>query len=141
MARRRYTNSRFITLDVSGFEDYLQNIAAAGKNVDDAVKTALVESAKPIQEDIKAWAEKHKLTGTTLAGVDLAEPVQNGNEITVAVGINDEKSPGAWHATFVEHGTPNQPADPGIRTAFERNKSKVKKIQRDVLKREGMPLD
>ncbi|WP_379135986.1 HK97-gp10 family putative phage morphogenesis protein [Paenibacillus sp. sgz500958] len=142
MARsRRVTNSRTITLDVSGVEDYLARVAAAGRSVDDAVKKALTESAAPIQADISKWAEKHKLTGTTLAGVDVADPQQFGNKIVVQVGIDDTKSPGAWHSTFVEYGTPTQPADPGIRMAFEKNKSKVKKIQREVLKREGLPVD
>lgn len=142
MARsRRVTNSRTITLNVSGVEDYLARVQAAGRSVDDAVKTALTESAAPIQSDIRKWAEKHELTGKTLAGVDVAEPKQFGNNIVVQVGIDDTKSPGAWHSTFVEYGTPTQPADPGIRTAFEKNKNKVKKIQREVLKREGLPVD
>lgn len=142
MARsRRATNSRSIRLDVSGVEDYLARVAAAGRSVDEAVKMALHESAAPILSDIEKWAEKHKLTGTVVAGVSLADPKQYGNEIVVQVGIDDEKSPGAWHATFVECGTPTNTADPGIRLSFEKNKSKVKKIQRDVLKREGMPLD
>lgn len=142
MARsRRVTNSRSIRLDVSGVEDYLARVAAAGRSVDEAVKMALKESAEPIRNDIENWAKKHERTGTTLTGVDLADPKQYGNEIVVQVGVDDVKSPGAWHSTFVEYGTPTQPADPGIRTAFEKNKSKVKKIQRDVLKREGMPLD
>ncbi len=138
---KKYTNARSIKLEVSGVEEYLKRIADSGRNIDSAVKVAIQESAKPIRDDIHAWAEKHKLTGTMLEGVDLSEPQQSGNDITVTVGINDDKSPGAWHATFTEYGTPTQPADPGIRTAFERNRSKVKKIQREVLIREGMPID
>lgn len=138
---KKYTKSKSIKLEVSGLEEHLKRITDAGKNVDNAVKLAIHESAKPIQDDIKEWAERHKLSGTTLEGVDLTEPEQAGNDIFVNVGINDDKSPGAWHGTFIEHGTPTNPADPGIRTAFESNKSKVKKIQRDVLIREGMPVD
>lgn len=141
MAGKRYTNRRSVRLEVSGLEDYLQRINATGRNVDDAVKTAIFESAQPIYNDIRDWAERHRRTGVMLEGVDLSEPQQSGNEISVTVGINDEKSPGAWHAVFVEYGTPTQPADPGIRNAFDNNKTKVKKIQREVLKREGMPID
>jgi len=138
---KSYTSRRTVRLEVAGLEEALARIAAAGRNVDEAVKTAIHESAQPIYDDIAAWAEKHRRTGVMLAGADLTEPQQSGNEISVTVGINDEKSPGAWHAVFVEYGTPTQPADPGIRNAFDNNKSKVKRIQREVLKREGMPID
>lgn len=138
---KKYTNARSVRLEVSGVEEYLKQIADSGRNIDDAVKAAVHESAKPIHDDIESWAQRHKLTGTMLEGVDLSEPAQTGNEISVKIGINDEKSPGAWHAVFTEYGTPTQPADPGVRMAFERNKSRVKKIQREVLIREGMPID
>jgi len=138
---KRYTNGRSVRLELTGLEEYAKRITDAGRNVDEVVKMAVHESAKPIHDDIQAWAERHRMTGVMLEGVDLSEPLQSGNEISVTVGINDEKSPGAWHAVFVEYGTPTQPADPGIRNAFDRNRSMVKKIQRDVLKREGMPID
>jgi len=141
MAGKRYTRSRSVRLDLSGLEEYAKQIAATGRSVDDVVKMAVYESAQPIYKDIKEWAERHKKSGVMEAGVDLSEPWQSGNEIGVNVGINDEKSPGAWHAVFTEYGTPTQPADPGIRNAFDNNKSKVKKIQREVLKRGGMPVE
>lgn len=138
---KRYTNGRSIRLELTGLEDYAKRITDTGRSIDDAVKQAISESAEPVRADIEAWAERHKQTGTMLKGVDLSTPEQDGNVITVTVGINDDKSKGAWHAVFVEYGTPNQPADPGVRTAFEQNKGKVKKIQREVLRREGMPID
>lgn len=142
MARgKKYTNRRSVSLNVNGLEDYLKRVQDVGGNVDQAVKKAIHESAKPILSDIEAWAARHRRTGVMMEGADLSEPEQSGNIISVTVGINDEKSPGAWHAVFKEYGTPTQPADPGIRTAFDQNKSLVKKIQREVLKREGMPVD
>lgn len=138
---KRYTNSRSIRLELTGLEEYAQRITDSGRSIDDAVKEAIQESAEPVRADIEAWAKKHEMTGATLKGVDQSETEQSGNWISVDVGINPDLSPTAWHATFVEHGTPTQPADPGIRLAFENNRSKVKKIQREVLKREGMPLD
>ncbi|GIO36881.1 hypothetical protein J41TS12_17420 [Paenibacillus antibioticophila] len=138
---KKYTNRRSVSLDLTGLEEYAQRIAETGRNVDDAVAKAVHESAKPIYDDIKDWAERHKRTGVGLEGVDLSDPEQSGNDISVTVGINDDKAPGSWHMVFTEYGTPTQPADPGIRNAFDNNKSKVKKIQREVLKREGMPID
>lgn len=138
---KRYTNRRSVRLEVNGLEEQLKRIADAGGNVDKAVATAIRESAQPVYDDIEAWAERHRRTGVMLKGVDVSDPIISGNEISVTVGINDEKSPGAWHAVFTEYGTPTQPADPGVRNAFDNNKGKVKKIQREVLKREGMPVD
>lgn len=133
-------NSR-ISFQVTGLEEYLKQIQAAGENVDDAVKEAIYESAKPIYEDIKDWVEKHKRTGATLKGVDLSDVQSEGNKFYVDVGINTDESENAWHAVFVEYGTPKMAADPGIRTAFSSNKAKVKKIQREVLKKAGMPIE
>lgn len=140
MAGKKYTRSRRISLEVSGFEEYANRITATGRNLDAAVAKAIHESAKPILKDIEEWAERHKQSGVMLEGADLSEPEHNGNEISVTVGINDEKSPGAWHAVFTEYGTPTQPADPGIRNSFDNNMKLVKKIQRQVLIKEGMPI-
>lgn len=140
MGKKTY-NGKSISFEVTGIEEYMAQVQKLGRNVDRVVAEAIHESAKTVRDDIEAWAQKHKQTGTMLEGVDLSEPQQDGNHIFVDVGINDDKSPGAWHAVFVEYGSPTQPADPGIRTAFEQNKSKVKNIQRDVLKRAGMPID
>lgn len=130
-----------IRFQASGLEKYAKKVNAAARNIDQAAKKAVKESAAPIHDDIEAWAEKHKRTGIMMEGVSTSDVEQDGNYIHAFVGIDDDKSSGAWHAVFVELGTPTQPADPGIRTAFEKNKSKVKKIQREILKREGIPVD
>jgi HK97 gp10 family phage protein len=135
------SNLRFARFELKGLDEYLARVQTAGNNVDDAVAEAVKESAKPILKDIEEWANKHKLTGATEKGVDLSDVQKEGNQTFVDVGINTEKSPGAWHAVFVEYGTPTQAADPGIRKAFSDNKSKVKKIQKEVLAREGIPVD
>jgi HK97 gp10 family phage protein len=126
-------------LTITGLNEYLTKIQAAGSNIDDAVKAAIHESAKPIHGDVKAWAQKHKFTGGTLSGVEKGEIKQDGNYISEKVGISGDGT--SWHATFVEYGSPHNTADPGIRNAIDNNKSKVKRIQRDVLKKAGVPVD
>lgn len=133
------TKNRTISIKLSGIEEYLKKIQEVGGNVEESVTQAIAESAKPIYDDIKAWAEKHKLTGATLKGVSISEVQREGNKFYVDVGIDTSKSENAWHAVFVEYGSPHNAADPGIRNAFANNKSKVKKIQRDILKKAGMP--
>lgn len=143
MAKKLLTpsNLKSVRFEVSGLDAYLQKIQAAGKSIEQAVSEAIAESAKPIHKDIEAWAEKHKQTGTVLDGVAISEVQRVGDSFFVDVGIDDNQSPGAWHAVFTEYGTPTQPADPGVRNAFSENKANVKKIQREILKKAGMPVD
>lgn len=135
------SNLKTVKFELKGLDEYLKKIQDAGGNIEEAVKKALPESAKPIYEDIKSWAEKHKLSGATFEGLNMTNVIQEGNKFYVEVGIDSNIRYEAWHAVFVEYGTPTQAADPGIRTAFSDNKSRVKKIQREVLKREGMPIE
>lgn len=133
------SNLKSIRFDVQGLEEYTKRIQQAGRNVDEYVKRALEESVKPIHQEITKWAEAHELTGATVKGVSLSDVKRDGGRFYVEIGIDTSQSKLAWHAVFVEYGTPRQPADPGIRRAFGQ-KARVKKIQLDVLKKGGIPL-
>lgn len=126
---------------ITGVEEYLAQLKKVGANIDKAVAEAVHESAKPIEEDIRVWAEKHKRTGAVLEGVDLSRSQADGDLIYVTVGIDGDKTPTSWHAAFVEYGTPRMAADPGVQTAFKVNKAKVKRIQKEILKKGGIPID
>lgn len=126
---------------ITGVEEYLAQLKKVGANIDEAVAEAVHESAKPIEADIRAWAEKHKRTGAVLEGVTLTNAQSDGDTIYVTVGIDGDKTPTSWHAAFVEYGTPRMAADPGVQTAFKVNKAKVKRIQREVLQKGGIPVD
>jgi HK97 gp10 family phage protein len=135
MARTR------VDFKLSGLDQYLENIQKSGANMEEAVAEALTESAKPIYEDIKKWAEKHKRTGIALKGVDQSEVQKDGYNMFVEVGVSSEKSKGAWHIAFVEYGTPRKDADPGIQKAFKKNRTKAKRIQEEILRKAGVPID
>lgn len=130
-----------VRMQLSGLEEYLENLKRAGANIDEVVSEAIYESAKPIEADIRAWAEKHKRTGAVLEGVELTPVQREGDRLFVEVGVSTEKNPHAWHAAFVEYGTPKMKADPGIWPAFNKNKAKVRRIQREILQRGGVPID
>lgn len=130
-----------VSFRVTGLDEYLEKIQKIGANLDEIVSDALTESAKPIYDDVKTWVEKHKRTGVALKGVDQSRVQREGLKYFVEVGVNSEKSPGAWHIAFVEYGTPKMAADPGIRPAFKKNQAKVKKIQVDILQKAGVPID
>ena len=133
-------NTKHVKLEVRGLEEYLKRIEQAGKNIDEAVAKAIAASTEPVQKDIDAWVNKHRETGAVQAGVIPLEVERDGNVISAELGITGDNE--SWHAVFVEYGSPkNRPADPGIRLAFENNAAKVKKIQRDVLREAGVPVD
>ena len=74
-----------------------------------------------------------------MEGVAVSDVQHDGNYFFVEIGVDENTSKGSWHAVFVEYGTPTQEADPGIRMAFESNKGKVRKIEKDILQKEGIP--
>ena len=131
------SNLKFGRFELKGLDEYLKRVEEVGGNIEKAVSLAVDESTKPIYEDIHKWAEKHKLTGATLKGVTKTDVQKDGNKIFVEVGIDTTYSKSAWHAVFVEYGTPKMAADPGIRPAF--NKSRIRRIQKQVLSKEGIP--
>ena len=131
---------KHIQFEVKGLEEHLKRIEQAGKSIDEAVAKAIAASTEPIQKDIDSWVGEHRESGAVHAGVIPLEVKQDGNIISAELGITGDNE--SWHAVFVEYGSPrNRPADPGIRLAFESNVSKVKRIQRDVLRDAGVPVD
>lgn len=143
------------TFKLTGVEEYLKKVQEAGNNIDDAVKEAIKESAKPILDEMKSGASRHgigehttpkgytyKRTGEVLDSLEITDIKTDGNFIYAEVGVNEEKAKeGAWVAVFQEFGSPTFPADPFIRPAFDNNKSRVKSIQKGVLKRWGVPIE
>ncbi len=118
----------------------MKNVQDAGRNVDEVVQEALKQCGHPVYEDILDWANRHELTGATMEGVAISGVQRDGNRYFVDVGIDTNKSKNAWHAVFVEYGTPTQAADPGIRNAFDSNYRKVISIQKRILKAGGVPV-
>jgi HK97 gp10 family phage protein len=134
------SNLRAVRFNLSGFDEYLARIQQVGNNIEEIVKEAIVASSEPIRQDIETWADKHEYTGAVKESVSVSDVIQDGFKFSVDIGIDGNINPFGWHAVFTEYGTPTQPADPGIRPAFDNNKSKVKRIQKEVLARGGVPV-
>lgn len=125
---------------VGGIEEYLKKIEEKGKSIDDAVKEAIEESIKPILEDMKEGALRHKDSGEVYEAIEATPVVQEGNYIYARVGIDLKKHPKAIHAVFQEYGDSHSEKfpDPFARLAFDNNIKVVKKAQKDVLYRHGI---
>lgn len=135
------SNLRTIRFEVSGLDEYLKKIQKAGADIDKIAAQCVEESAHPIYDDILDWANRHEFTGETIKGVSISKVQREGNNFYVEVGIDTTKAKYAWHAVFVEYGTPTNKADPGIRDAFESNYRNVITIQKRILEEAGVPVE
>lgn len=130
-------------ITLPNFDGYLQKIKEAGNNIDEACKKAINASLPIIEEDMKKGAERHKRSGEVLNAIEITPARVEGNWIYGTVGIDIKKNPDAFHAVYQEYGDGHSQEfpDPFIRPAYDNNKSKIKKIQREVLKKEGIPIE
>lgn len=126
---------------VGGVEEYLRKIEALGKNIDDVVKEAINESVKPILHEMKQIQSMHYDSGDVYNAIEAQPAIQEGGYISSKVGIDLVEHPEAIHAVFQEYGDSHSPGfpDPFIRPAFDLNEREVKKIQRKILKKAGVP--
>jgi len=130
-------------INLTGFDEYLKKVERAGRNVDEAVAKAIDESVKPIVDDMKAGAARHKRTGEVYDAIEATPAKKDGNYIYSQVGVNLKEHPEAIEGVFQEYGDSHSPGfpDPFISPAFWNNRNKVKKIQKEVLMKEGVPID
>lgn len=128
---------------LTGVDEYLKKVEALGKNIFEVTKEAIDESVKPIVEDMKARAYPHKDNGDVYNAIEAKPAKQEGNTVSAFVGIDLQAHPEATHALYEEYGGNNNTSfpDPFIRPAFDLNVRKVKAIQKEVLKKAGVPTD
>jgi HK97 gp10 family phage protein len=85
------TNKGFnTTLSLSGIEEYLERVAQAGRDVDEAAARALLEGAEVIQEAQRALAPVD--TGNLREHIQIKGPEQDGNYIFVEVGVIHDRA-------------------------------------------------
>jgi HK97 gp10 family phage protein len=98
----------------------------------DITKNALTKAGEYLEEEIKK--EAPNLTGNLIKSIKVS-PIKTrtkGGIKFVWVGDVDRKAEYSW---CVEYGTSKTPADPFMARAFNKNKSKVKEIIAEELKR------
>jgi len=150
-----YTNQKHggsalsASLSISGMDEYLAKIKAAGNSIEEACKAA-VNAATPIVEaDMKLGAARHRKgvgeygTDTVYNAIESTPAEVKGPGVSATVGIDTEKHPEAAHAVFQEYGDGHSPEfpDPFIRPAMDNNRSKIKATMKKVLKKWGVPIE
>lgn len=127
------------SFSVSGIEDFIKKIEAAGKNVDSACKKAVDAAIPVVEKSMREGAERHRDTGDVVRAIETVKAKQQGNYIYAAAGIDLDKHPEAFEAVFQEYGDGHSPEfpDPFIRTAVDNNRKEINRIIKSVLKKEG----
>jgi len=143
MSNRYGKSALSATLTISGLDEYLAKIKAAGNNIDEACKSAINNALPIVEKSMKAGAERHRKNGKVVDAIETTPAQQHGNLIYGTVGIDMEKHPEAKHGVYQEYGDGHSPEfpDPFVRPAIDENKAKIKSVERAELKKWGMPIE
>jgi HK97 gp10 family phage protein len=122
-------------LTLNGLSNYLEDLAAAGQDVDAAAQQALMAGAEVIAAEMDRLVPKdtHHLESTI--GVD--GPHQHGNFSYVSIGVVNADKQTAIYGNVQEYGSSSVEAQPYIRPAFKVRKAAAMKVMKNVLKEIG----
>lgn len=128
---------RFGTIKYYGGDEIIQRLDKAGANVEEALGTALLNSAEPIKVELLEFIKKHKCTRETEDTFVTEVKTDLNNKLYCYVGFNLKKEDGkpGLPALFLNYGTPIQDATYFIDNAIERNLNNIKKIQIETLEK------
>lgn len=126
-----------VKLETKGFEEYLERIAQAGKDVDHAADEALQAGGEVLLEgmDRRVPKDTHNLEQhLTIEG-----PVNDGNYHYITVGIaKDTDADTARYGNAQEYGTSSMAAQPYIRPTLDSDMGKARKAMRAILEMLGI---
>lgn len=127
------------TLTFKGLEDWMEQLAEAGENIDDAVTELLGETQPFIEQELTANLKKtsETWTGETAASIEVNGVQQEGNYLFLEVTAGGSDAPGAEHK---EYGNTRQAAEPFFRPTFRghRLKNKLKEGMKAIMQKAGL---
>jgi len=124
-------------LTTKGFEEYLEEIARAGHDIDVITDHALQAGGQVLVEGMKerVAVDTHNLQNH----IACSEPQQEGNLHFVEVGLlKDTDAETARYGNVQEFGSTKMPAHPYIRPTLDSDMGKARKEMRQVYKDEGI---
>ena len=123
-----------------GMEEYLENLATAGENVDDAAIRAVLAGTEVARTGMKRRAAY--LTGNLQEHIQIKGPEQDGNFISAEVGLIHDKAytdaETARYGNANEYGTSSMSAHPFIRPTLKTDASKIRRAERESLKKDSV---
>ena len=130
--------------NVKGMAEYLEDIAQAGKDVDKAAAKAVKAGGEIVLHSMQELvpvgeAPEDPHPGNLKSHIGMTDPVQDGNYVSVTVGVSKEADANTIaYGTVQEYGSSSNQAQPYVRPAFDKNKARVKAAERKALQDEGM---
>ncbi len=126
-------------LTTKGFEEYLENIARAGKNIDVIADEALEAGGEILLDGMHRRVPKD--TGNLDANLELMGPVQDGNFHYIDVGLGKgTDADTARYGNVQEFGSATTPAQPYVRPTLDSDMGKARRAMRDVFIESGLGI-
>lgn len=150
MVGRPYGKSALsATIVMPNFEKYLEKVQAAGNNIDTVCENAVNAALPIVEKHMKDGAARHRKgvgkygTDAVYNAIEITPAKKQGNFIYGEVGIDMQKHPEAKNGVYQEYGDGHSPEfpDPYVRPAFDEHKPEIRKAERDVLKKGGVPIE
>lgn len=127
------------SLAFKGLNDWMEQLAESGENVDNAVTELLTETQPFIESELVAQLKKtsEAYTGETASTIEVSGVQQEGNYLFVEATVGGSDAPQAF---YKEYGTTRQAAEPFVRPTFRghRLKNKLKENMKAIMQRFGL---
>jgi HK97 gp10 family phage protein len=124
------------TLTTKGFDEYLEKIAQAGKDIDAISDDALKAGGEVLVEGMRRRARER--TGNLKRKIRATQPKQDGNfhytEVGLPAGTDADT---ARYGNANEFGTANMAAQPYIRPALDEDMKTARAAMRKVFEESG----
>jgi HK97 gp10 family phage protein len=133
----------WVKLSTKGFDEYLENLARAGRDIDAITDHALEAGGEVLLKGMqrrvpvgKAPEDPHP--GKLKKTLRIDGPHQDGNFHYILVGLVNADADTARYGTAQEYGTSSMAAQPYIRPTLDEDKGKSGKAMLEVFKEEGI---
>jgi len=125
---------------LTGMSEWLEKIGQTGKNVDESAAKAVMAGAEVAKAGMIGRAPE--LTGKLKAHIKIKGPTQEGNEVSVLVGVIHDRAytddETARYGMAQEFGTSSMPAHPYIRPTLKADNRKIRAAERNSLKEDAI---
>lgn len=122
-------------LTTKGFEEYLEKLAQAGKDIDRIAAEALTVGGSILLDGMQRRVPKD--TQNLLKNLECTEPKQDGNLVYVEIGVSRRADANtARYANAQEFGSSSMPAQAYIRPTMDEDMGKAKREMKKVFEKE-----
>lgn len=119
-------------LSTKGFEEYLERIATAGENVDDAADEALAAGGQVLVDGMQQRAPEAE--GNLKQHIGATEPKSEGGFHWIEVGIQDVDRETEMYFFYQEMGTASMAAHPYVRPTLDNDARAARAAMLQVFK-------